>query len=370
MVTLTLTGVLYSCSTHGENRSMGQKFSVGEPEVVLTEENRQAKGIHWMDTGLFGLNDQGQWKWFCGEGRAGQTIGAGLKENPFDSIFIKGLFIEGIPDSHRDLVPWSEISNWASSHWISNVYLDPNTGHILGFLHLEHIYTWPGYPAYHRTGLSISKDGGRTFQWCGYIISPDLSYETWINHWYPENRSCNMGLANYILKDGYFYIYYTDYDDRPYHSEEEPDMGLAVARAKIDEVIAHAEDHKVTVWNKYDGNGWTEKGLGGKFSPLNIEPHDKMHGDAAYNSYLDKYVLVSSRYSEGSAIMISFSSDGISWSDWQVVQKSNRNQNYITIISAGDDNEVIDKSFWIYYRWMREDNSHTFDWARTRVTLN
>ncbi len=295
--------------------------------------------------------------------------GPGPKENPYDTIFRKALFIEGIPDSHRDLVPWGEISNWASSHWISNVYLDPNTGHILAFLHLEHIYTWPGYPAYHRTGLSISKDGGRTFQWCGYIISPELSYETWINHWYPEKRSCNMGLANYILKDGYFYLYYTDYFDRADPLDQNADRGLAVARARIVDVITHAEDTTVTEWEKFHEGEWKEKGLGGEFTPLNIEPHDTMHGDAAYNSCLDRYVLVTCRHSD-SGIVISFSTDGITWSDWQLVQKSNRKPNYISIVSTGDDNEVVGQSFWIYYRWMRDDNSHTFDWTRTMLTLD
>ncbi len=281
-----------------------QAFTVGEPEVVYSIEEMRADSIKWMDTSIYGFKENGQWKWFAGEGRAGQTIGIGPKERPFDSIFMKELFVQGIPDSHRDSVPWREIRNWANSHWISNIYLDRETGHILAFLHLEYQYTYPGHSMYNRTGLAISKDGGRTFSWCGYILSPELTDETWINHWYPRRKSCNGGLSNYIVKDGYFYVYYTDYYEKMLPAEDGSDRGLAVARARVEDVIAGARDTTVVEWMKYFEGGWTEKGCGGKFTALNIEPHGTMHGDIAYNSHLGMWVVVTRRYSD-SAIVIS-----------------------------------------------------------------
>jgi hypothetical protein len=353
---------LISC----KQETLEQEFTVGEPEVVMTFEQMRSQGIGWMDTGMFGLNDNGRWKWFVGEGRHGQSVGMGPKDNPFGEVFAKEVFVQGIPDSHPDSLGWNEIRDHANSHWISNVYQDPETGHILAFLHIEHIYTWPGYPAYHRSGLSISRDGGKSYQWCGYIISPDLSYETWINHWYPENESCNMGLSNYILKDGYFYIYYTDYVDQPDPSKSEEMRGLAVVRAPVQEVLDSARNQSVPEWKKYHHGTWTEKALGGDFTPLNIVPHGTTHGDAAYNAYLDKYVLVSRRYSDLS-IVVAFSEDGLTWGDWQVVHESDRPQQYLSIVSTGDDNEVLGESFWIYYRWRREESG--FDWARVKVVL-
>jgi hypothetical protein len=55
-----------------------------------------------------------------------------------------------------------------------------------------------------RAGLAHSADGGKTFQWCGYVIEPAISFEHSI-HGSKYGRPAwppNMGLFNYIEKDG------------------------------------------------------------------------------------------------------------------------------------------------------------------------
>ena len=62
------------------------------------------------------------------------------------------------------------------------MYLDPGSGHVLGFIHTE--WTLEARDGvYFRLGLAVSKDGGRSFQWCGHVIEPELTYETWNAHW-------------------------------------------------------------------------------------------------------------------------------------------------------------------------------------------
>jgi hypothetical protein len=73
-------------------------------------------------------------------------------------------------------------------------------------------------------------------------------------------------------------------------------------------------------------------------------------------------------YSYLSVDLLALSDDGMTWSDWQVVHESDRPQQYLSLVSTGEDNEVLGDSFWIYYRWRRAENG--FDWARIRITLD
>ena len=280
---------------------------------------------------------------------------------------------------------------WGNISWIANVYLNPDNGHILGFVHTENVSTNRG-GVYFRLGLAISEDGGRTFEWCGFIIEPELSYQTWFEHWRPKNFRAefiypNTGLANYIIKDGYLYLYYTDTRDRP----DALVNGVAVARAKLADVLATAEHHQAVPWKKYYHGGWDENGLGGRFTPLNIEPLGFLHGDAAYNSYLRQYMLVTRSYlyaggdnkvfghdwnpTRKGSILISFSKDGIGWSPWQTVHEDTHAHDYPSIISTGDDNEVTGKSFWVYYKYFHDTDLpaiewHKHRWDRVLITLD
>jgi len=189
----------------------------------------------------------------------------------------------------------------------------------------------------------------------------------------------SIGLANYIIKDRYFYLYYTDTKDRPDASIQ----GTAVARAKMEDVLAAAENLRTAPWSKYYNGGWNESGIGGRFTPLNIKPYGYLHGDAVYNSYPDKYVLVTRTVKvtgpngipgESSSILISFSKDGINWSDCQIVHEDNHLHDYPSIVSMGDDNEVIGKSFWVYCKYyydsvLPEWDWHTNRWDRVLVTM-
>ncbi len=375
--------LISACSQKNQKQQVkypsGEEFSVGEPETILTYKQRQEKGIGWIDTGIYAMNDEGQWKWFCG---GGYKYGIGPKNNPYDSA-ITG-YIDDIPEPRPESKSWEEIHHSVNNHWIANVYRNPRNGHILGFVHLEYKYEGNRRQTYFRFGLSISKDGGETFKWCGYIIKPELSFETWVNALYQNDMLIqnNVGLANYIIKDEYFYLYYQDTRDHP----DTTINGAAVVRAKVEDVLREAEEFKTAEWKKYYKGKWNEKGLGGKFTPLNIEPMGFMHGDAAYNSYLDKYVLVTrtgkhtgpnGRPGKTSSILISFSSDGLHWSEWQTIHEDNHLHDYPSIISRGADNEVTGKSFWVYYEYRggpillpEKGKRSDFGWDRVLVTLD
>jgi len=352
-----------------------EKFSVGEPQTVISHERMKEVDIRGIDGSIYALNEKGQWKWFC-TNLVKIVYSIGPRDNPFDSIVVKSE-LAGLPDAYTNTgFGFSVDHRWGDGPTLANVYLNPGNGHIIGFFHLEWTLKTKG-GTYFRLGLAISKDGGKSFNWCGYIIEPDLSYETWFNHWRGRKKVgghhafSNIGLANYIIKDGYFYLYYADTRDKPDTSIQ----GTAVARAKVEDVLAAAENLQTAPWNKYYNGGWNESGMSGKFTPLNIEPIGFLHGDAAYNSYLNKYALVTRAgkvtgpngiIGKSSSILISFSKDGINWSDWQIIHKDNHLHDYPSIISMGDNNEVIGKSFWVYYKYCFDDVLPKWDWYTNR----
>ena len=69
--------------------------------------------------------------------------------------------------------------------WVANVYDAADDG-ILAFIHMEfrwHVTEPDGESTtgdvgcYFRFGLAHSADGGRSFQWCGYVVEPALSFD-------------------------------------------------------------------------------------------------------------------------------------------------------------------------------------------------
>jgi hypothetical protein len=299
------------------------------------------------------VNADGELKWFATRhDRPGNDEGQMLFEGPRDDPFSKpvsiDIRIEGLPERREEFV------KPGNAAWIGNVYRDPASGNILAFLHLEF---WPHgmeRKKYNRMGLAVSRDGGLHFEWCGYIISPDLPYERWQSHWYPEAPGTNnVGWASYIIRDGWFMVYYQDTEDRPDRAVN----GLAVARAPLTEVLQAAAQGRVTPWMKFHRGEFSEPGLGGRFSSL-MEPRGYMHGDAAWNEYLQKYMLVvrDGKHRETSgALLISFSTDGLAWSPWEDLRRDEHLHDYPVIVSDGPDNEVTGQSFWIYYKYDPDD---------------
>jgi hypothetical protein len=193
--------------------------------------------------------------------------------------------------------------------WPSNVYRI-NDDEILMWLHLE----FRGYAWNIRAGLAYSNDGGMTFQWVGYIASPEGPCGQSLT---VKQECANMGLVNYIVKDGFFQIYFQD--SHKAVSATGPSQLVATARAPVADVISAARRLKVTTWKKYYNGTWTEPALGGKFTALNLKSQGYMHGDGVYIKAIDQYAIVAQSSDRTNmqqwhyAILIAFSSDGMNW---------------------------------------------------------
>ncbi|MEM9984782.1 MAG: hypothetical protein AAF804_06775 [Bacteroidota bacterium] len=348
-------------------------FQVGKPEIFFSHEQQKSKDLAFIDTGLSLVKVKGQNLWLSTEHdhehrMEGQIVSYGPLDNPYDSIVRRDLRIEGVPElrGYQD-----EAGN---ACWIGSAYFDSASEIILAFVHLEF---WPPKgprKKYMRFGLAISEDLGHSFEWCGYIISPDLPYEMWSNEWVRGDQypgSINMGWPNLLMKDGFFYVYYRDSEELTNQVEG----GMAVARASVKEVLEAAQERRVSRWHKYHDGAWNEPGLGGKFTVL-LEDRGLMHGDAAYCKAIDHYVLVvrdGKHHEETGALLISFSSDGLNWTPWQDIYRNAHLHDYPSIIGLGSDNEVLDHEFYVYYKYDPDDlmpeKYGTMQWNRIKVTV-
>ena len=127
--------------------------------------------------------------------------------------------------------------------------------------------------------------------------------------------------------------------------------------------------------------------MGGRFTPLSIDPQGYMHGDAAFCKPLGKFVMVQQSggriqqmHAWRQAILLSFSSDGLEWSPWQVVVNvtqllgvSSGQVTYPSLMSLEDngDNEVLGSTFAVVFQ-LRAGNSSNppFQFASVNVTVS
>jgi hypothetical protein len=325
----------------------------------MTSEQMKERGIREFDTGIYMIPEREQCRWFstCSKVPEGQTMSVGPRDEPFAYIAEKGVQFEGLPNRRMD-------RDYRGNYgWFANVYPIGN-GHVLAFIHCEERMqdrTAESVAArtamletnavrssgvYFRFGLALSRDGGRHWQWLGYIMEPEVTFRDW---YVGVKANINVGYANYIMKDGWFQVYYRD----SHWVDGEMKDGVAVMRARVEDVVKAAEAGKVTMWHKYHDGEWVEPGIGGKFSPLNIPTRGLMHGDAAYNDYLGKYIIVTRGHKwepvDKSEIQMTTSEDGLNWTDWQILYQDQHLNDYPTIISAGENNEITGREFYVYY---------------------
>jgi len=244
--------------------------------------------------------------------------------------------------------------------WPANIY-KISEEEILMFNHLEYRYhgQWNV-----RHGLSYSKDSGKSFHWIGNILGPAGECGKTLTG---KCQCSNMGLANYIIKDGFFQVYYQDQvlpdKQGPAGNSEQ----VAVARAKVADVVAAAKQLKTTPWFKYHSGKWTEPGIGGDFTPVDLRAQGYMHGDAIYIKPLNQYAIIMQSGDKGDdskdwakKLGLSFSADGLSWSEWQWVHElspdsqvtsHDEETRYPSLMSYGDDNEVADETFAVVFNY-------------------
>lgn len=307
-------------------------------EVVVTEGQKAQAGLEkWADS-IFGVLKQGTDYVFFGS-RSGPpaTIAktVGTLGNPIARSVQTGIAIQNMKNAY----------DYAAG---GPVYRDPATGNILMFYHAE---KWPGGDPkqfWSLYGMAKSTDGGDTWYDLGEIVTPEVPYSDEVPPGTaPHARSVPLPAAPFIIIGDYFYVYAKD---RP--SYEEPIIFLTVARARVKDVVAAANERNTVVpWFKYYKGDWNEPGLAGRASALVADNAPMRQLDVAYNDYLGKYVAAVSAASGPDRDTVYFmeSPDGLTWSNRRVIDEGPFGKNYPTIVGTGDDPKVIGRQFYVYY---------------------
>jgi len=297
---------------------------VEDSETVATRKELDAAGLLYWPDGVIGfLWDGGSYVFLAGNsGEIGRTTGT--LDQPMADSAEPNIVIQQ-PKQHFD---------YASG---GPVYRDPS-GMLLMVYHAE---TWlDGTDAWVSSlGMAKSEDAGKTWQDLGIILTPNLS--EYLN--YP----IDMGSGSIVVNGDYFYIYFRDALQA---GETRFDVYLAVARAKITDVVDAARTGNKADWFKYYHNVWDESGLGGKSSPLEEGNAGTSVFDVKYSASLARYVaVIAAEPGDNMTLYYTDSVDGIYWSARIPIDESTGDKVYPSIVGLGEDPQIIGGEFYVYF---------------------
>jgi hypothetical protein len=293
-------------------------ISIGSPQIIYTKSQRKAGGTAWPD-GSFGVVSRGNDEYdFYAANKSTSTLTTGPLSNP--AAGKRSVSITGVPRGTFSYLAGGP------------VYVDPYSGARLMIYHAEKGGT--GNSFYSMLGMAVSTDpNGQVFRDLGVIIQPNRI-----------GGQAEVGGGSFAVVNGFLNVYYSDFlSDGTWAS-------VAVARAPMAELLANALVGKSTSFNKYYNGDWSEPGIHGMASSLEVGAPANVWLGMSYNDYLDRLVMVSAQWApSGVDLYLSSSADGINWSPRQPVALDSGEQYYPTIIGTGADPLRSGQSFYVYY---------------------
>jgi len=308
----------------GEVGAASLSYAVGAPEVLYKASKRRSAGLnYWMDgsLGIVPLGN-GQYDFYAANStKPVRTTGTletlGKKK--------KSVKISGLPKGYFNYVAGGPI------------YYDAASGRRLMMYHAErHAGSNKNY--YSVLGMAVSTDAaGLKFQDLGLIVTPNVTMEQ-------MPHPIEVGGGSFAVTNDHLYVYYRDYLAGGGSSE------LAVARAPLSTLLSNAYQHAGTSFTKYYAGDWSEPGLGGRSSPLEVGNPANAWSAVSYNDYLGGMVMVSSQWTAvGGDLYMATSSDGVNWSARQPIAVDPGEQMYPSLIGMGPDPTTTGQSFYTYY---------------------
>jgi hypothetical protein len=300
-------------------------FTVGEREVMMTEDQRERLGMKWFVDGNAGVLVRGDEVRFYGANGREPVCFIGTRENPFQRLNRVSISTDNKDFQYLAGGP---------------LYRDPESDRIFLFYHAEiHRGTYKNF--YSVLGLAVQADEqGFEFKDLGLVYTANIPGEQ------AENIVEVCG-SPYVIKDGYFYVYARDAskDGNPRQSN------LSVARAEIAEVVKAGLAGKSATWMKYYDGSFSEPAIGGRSSPLEKGNPGTRWMDVSYNSAIDKFVMVvASNTAPGKVdLFLSCSEDGIHWADRKKIAVEEGEAFYPSIIGFLADPRKTGKEFYVYY---------------------
>ncbi|MFT4029260.1 MAG: hypothetical protein QM675_05235 [Protaetiibacter sp.] len=281
----------------------------------------------------------------------------GPADNPLQTLDFK----------KTDMTSWIDMNGLDAGYgmyeiWMPNMYKISAT-ELIAFTHNE---KYPGsegrgLPMF-TMGIAYSADGGASWEFCGEIIRPG-------------HDRLNIGGSPYIIKDGYFYLYYNEGTRATNDYSAGWPRSLGVARASVSAVVAAARTHTVTPWLKYAGGTFGTNaltGVGDTIIQNTYLDHDA-HADASYSTALGKYLLTVQTEYQGKLLLYS-SSDGITWSMEHIVDSvaggyMQPYSSFVDLEGGSDDGSTVDDDFYIQYERKPQGDYDHDDLYRKQVSI-
>lgn len=333
-------------------------LSVGPPEEIVSDAQRDASGLGGWPDGAFGIlpRADGSYDFWA------PAAFGGSGPRPQRNIVSRGTLDDPLAGGIRSTKPVANVPaeyTWAGG---ATVYRDPQSGMILQALHLERNHRPDPSTFWSVLALGVvnPQTGRSTF--LGEIIAPELSYEASnANRW-----TADLGLPFFTIADHggtpWFHFYFADV------RESQPGVvaadGLSVAGAPVQEVLAAARIGTVSQWRKLYGGSWSEPGLGGQSDDL--QPGQTRTGAprVMHSTELSAYFMVAEI--DPREIVLSTSADGINaWSPRTSLFRDPDYFNaYVSLVGRGGDPSELGHDFYLYYtQWP----SLSPDWSNARL---
>jgi hypothetical protein len=235
------------------------------------------------------------------------------------------------------------------------VVQSPVDGSLLQIVHVERNVTGTPAQMWSNLGVARSTDQGTHWSWLGVIIEPFVRF---VSGGVPSAEITGGPLV--YSRDGqYLYCYfrdtYSDYTGRP-----------AVARALASSVFAAASGGAVTAWNKWDGVGWSQPGVGGGLGfPLAGLPAEVDWCSVVYQAQARCYLMAYSPYPVY-RIRLATSVDGLHWQAAPgVITDEAKTNFYPTLVCQGGNDFYGTGPVHLYY--VNTQGTNTPDWATGQV---
>lgn len=221
---------------------------------------------------------------------------------------------------------------------INSTWYDSRTGVTHAWYHAEVFVNpndCPNSAFYASVGYATSTDGGRSFVKKGIVVTSPYPLEP--SHCFGQGAA----LPKVIELGDYLYMVF----DTAGPSTRDFTDGVSLARAS---------KTMPTVWFKYFNGGFTEPGMGGRFTPIvargGAGPCNNLWGASViWNAFLRQFVMLHMNFCAEGSIFIRTSFDLITWSPAQLLMPSSVNwrYRYPTLVDRTDD--TMAQTGWLYF---------------------
>ncbi len=339
---LSSTGLTFSPTPVAQAAT--SSCTISAETQVMTSSQKPSQFATWSDN-YFGIvpadDGTGRWKFI---GTDWHTFYTGVYEGGLigtaGNVASGGLFTDSAIQNlkagtsggynnranNRRYAGTSKIYPYSSNLWI-------------GIYHSEEDMA-PGH-FFSRVGLAKSTDKGVSWTDLGEIVSPNPAYDP------NSSNNPDMGITNFaIVNSGgvnYMYVYFQDKQQ----GWTANTTNLAVARARVSDIVNSANSGNAALFYKYYQGSWNEAGLSGHSTDIfNTNAGSfNVGGDAIYNTATGRYYIVA--YNNGQLQYIE-STDGLNWEHEKTLFSSS-GSHYMSLVSTSGNPITSGSSFYIYY---------------------